>query len=81
MTGEPRIWSQITDTLPDGHSLAGRTLYCQRCEQMVHASNNENMQTWVETGHGPHCLMCFAVIERAVDLEAEGWGLGDPRGG
>lgn len=28
---------------------------------MVHASNNECMQTWVETGEGAYCIRCFGT--------------------
>lgn len=57
---EPLIHSNITDVLPEDHLYAYSTLYCRSCLEMVHACNNECMQTWVETGKGPYCLRCFA---------------------
>lgn len=57
--GEPRIHSHITDALPSGHPLAFTQVHCQICHVLVHAGNNECMQTWVETGQGDHCLACF----------------------
>lgn len=63
---EPRIWSHITDVLPDDHPLAWSTVYCVTCERdgMVHAANNECMTTWVETGKGAYCLPHFVDAVR-----------------
>lgn len=57
---EPVIHSHITDCLPEGHPLAYESVSCIVCGVLVHASNNECMQTWVETGCGSGCLKCFA---------------------
>ena len=56
---EPLIHSCITDGLPDNHPWSGKHLYCTTCEVMIHAGNNECMQTWVETSDGNYCLPCF----------------------
>lgn len=58
---EPLIHSHITDVLPDDHPLAHETIFCGGCTEMLHASNNECMQTWVESGAGAHCLRCFTL--------------------
>jgi hypothetical protein len=67
---EPLIHSHITDELPDAHPLAYKTVDCDKCDVMVHASNNECMQTWVESGKGNYCLACFVSLTDGV-LEAE----------
>lgn len=57
---EPLIHSHITDSLPDTHPLAWDAIMCANgCRTMVHASNNECMSTWVETGRGNYCLPCW----------------------
>ena len=63
---EPLIHSHITDELLDDHPLAFKTVDCEKCGVMVHASNNECMQTWVETGEGNYCLRCFAKLTGEV---------------
>ena len=52
--------SHITDELPSKHPLANEQVYCKSCGELVHAANNECMQTWVETGDGSFCVTCFA---------------------
>jgi len=54
---EPRIHSHIEDCLPDRHRLAYRQVYCDEpfCTQLLHAQNNECMQTWLESGGGNFC--------------------------
>jgi hypothetical protein len=71
---EPRIWSNITDALPEDHPLAFKTLYCVTCDAMLHCGHNECMRTWVETGKGQHCLECFVRTVDGGVLE-DGWGL------
>ena len=70
---EPLIHSHITDVLPADHPLAWETVYCDSCMTMVHASNNECMQTWAETGLGPFCMPCWGKNDLSV-LD-EDWGL------
>lgn len=60
---EPRIYSYITDGLPENHQWANKALYCGHCDTMLHASNNECMTPWVETGIENYCLACFAKID------------------
>jgi hypothetical protein len=61
MQQEPVIHSHITDVLPDNHLQAFQNVCCGNCGVLVHAFNNECMQTWVETGRGAFCLRCFAM--------------------
>lgn len=63
---EPLIHSHITDGLPGDHLLAHEQVVCTGCGVLVHASNNECMQTWIETGRGAYCLKCFAATRGAV---------------
>jgi hypothetical protein len=62
---EPRIWSGITDCLPDGHPLQWENLYCQTCQASVHVGN-ECMTDWVETGKGIYCFPCFVEAVKVV---------------
>jgi len=64
---EPLLHSHITDLLPEDHPLAYECVSCQRCRVMVHASNNECMTMWVETGLGNFCLACFVAVEEATN--------------
>lgn len=68
---EPRIHSYITDELPEEHPLAHKATYCIHCAAMLHASNNECMLTWVETGKGNHCLDCFVQMDRLTEMTDE----------
>ena len=69
---EPRIHSHITDVLPGEHALAYEQVQCLDCGRLVHAFNNECMQTWVETGRGAFCLKCFAATRGGVLDNADG---------
>lgn len=57
---EPLIHSHIEDVLDDTHQSAFKNVWCGDCHTLVHASNNECMTTWVESGEGDFCLTCFA---------------------
>lgn len=59
---EPQIHSHATDVLPEDHPLAWTTVFCKRCDLMLHAFNNECMSTWVETGRGNYCIRCFVSV-------------------
>ncbi len=61
--GEPLIHSHITDVLPKKHPLANEQVYCdfKGCKEMLHAFNNECMQTWVETANGNFCTKHFKL--------------------
>ena len=74
MKNEPVIHSHITDDLPDAHPLAWSVVDCVECGVMLHCSNNECMQTWVETGLGSFCFNCFAGRNTSGFL-AEDYGL------
>ena len=69
MKMEPLIHSHITDVLPDSHPLAFESVFCKTCGEMVHAFNNECMQTWVESGAGSHCIGCFATDASVLEDE------------
>lgn len=67
---EPKIHSHITDELPQNHPLAFSCIYCDSLNclsregsAMLHASNNECMQTWVESGIGNYCIRCFVNLK------------------
>lgn len=70
---DPKLWSHVSDYLPFGHPLACEQVTCGACGVLVHAGNNECMQTWVETGKGAYCLACFTKATETV-VEDE-WGL------
>lgn len=59
---EPKIHSHIEDCLDDDHPLAFEQVRCAKCGELVHAGNNECMQTWVETGQGNYCVVCWSVL-------------------
>ena len=68
---EPRIHSHIDDLLPANHPLAHEDVRCDRCNRFLHASNNECMQTWVETGRGNFCWLCASQqLSRVLQEEA-----------
>lgn len=66
---EPLVHSGITDCLPDEHPLAYETISCKLCKITIHASNNEVMNTWVETGAGNFCIKCFASISETEGID------------
>ena len=65
---EPICHSHITDVLDDDHPLIYEMVYCETCNVMVHACNNECMQTWFEFRNKNFCGNCFAKIL----IESEG---------
>ena len=56
---EPVIHSHMDDVLPKHHPLAYETVSCIKCGEMLHAGNNECMQTWVELRGKTFCITCF----------------------
>lgn len=63
-TREPLIHSHITDVLVEQHPLAYEQVYCDKeCGALLHAANNECMQTWYETEFGNFCTLCFFLNE------------------
>jgi len=76
---DPILHSHIEDALPDDHPLAFKSVYCDGtdCSRMLHAFNNECMQTWVETGQGNYCLGCFMKLGGDGEPQAleDWWGL------
>lgn len=69
--GDPVLHSHVSDVLPDGHKYSHKAIGCARCEVPLHASNNECMVTWVETGKGAFCIKCFAALSDANSLDEE----------
>ena len=59
---DPVFHSHCADVLPDAHPLAFVAVYCGHCGVMVHAFNNECMQSWFETGRGARCFACFICL-------------------
>lgn len=53
------IHTHISDGLEETHPLANESVYCETCKGMLHASNNECMQSWFETDIGNFCTNCF----------------------
>ena len=68
---EPKLHSHIEDVLPDEHPLAFECVICSTCGVMLHASNNEGMQTWIVTGAGNFCVSCFSKIPDVSALDDE----------
>jgi hypothetical protein len=58
---EPLIHSHFEDGLPDNHLLAHQQITCSKCRVLVHARNNECMQTWIETYRGNFCTACMPL--------------------
>ncbi len=72
---EPLLHTDITDTLDVSHPLANVSINCKRCSCPVHASNNECMSAWIETGRGPYCVGCFSRTVAAEGYVEDDWGL------
>ena len=75
---EPQIHSHITDELPSDHPLVNEQVTCDHpaCQELIHAFNNECMQTWVETGQGNFCIECFSRY--ATKVLSDGYGIPEP---
>lgn len=56
---EPELHTNITDELPEDHPQAYENIYCTSCSTLVHAGNNENMDSWLETNSGAYCIPCW----------------------
>lgn len=50
----------IDDKLKNGHPMSYQSVYCNKCNEMLHAANNEFMKPWVESGNGNYCMPCFS---------------------
>lgn len=71
MLREPLLHG-TNDKLPKDSPLlfVAGAIYCKRCCEILHASYNENMQFWVESGKGNFCLPCFSItVERSIEHE------------
>jgi hypothetical protein len=53
------VHTHQTDKLPRIHPKAFESVRCEVCKEALHASNNETMQTWIETNIGNFCLKHF----------------------
>lgn len=62
---EPLFHSEIVDGLNEDHPRAYQAIYCSHCNEMLHCSNNECMQSWLEFAYMPLdlCLSCFIELE------------------
>jgi len=67
---EPVIHSHITDVLPEDHPNAYYCVFCDSCNAMLHANNNECMQTWLETQDGNFCTNCY-ILAPVLRRQAE----------
>lgn len=85
---EPVLHSFITDGLPREHPLAFNTLYCSKCNAMVHHMINECMTEWFEfitpNKSIPVCLDCIIrrlkqTVQRHIDCELIEWAIKDGR--
>ncbi len=62
---DPVCHSHVDDILPDDHPLAFRQVYCHSSRHkiknspLLHAGNNECMQTWFEFSNIALCEQCF----------------------
>ncbi len=72
---EPLIHSHIEDGLPNDHLLAWEGVSCVVCGVLLHAGNNECMQTWVETGRGAYCLKDFILAAPNPEVLDDQFGL------
>lgn len=59
---EPLIHSHIDDGLPDGHRWQWEQVHCKSCGDLVHAGNNECMETWFEFGDAAACAECVGTL-------------------
>lgn len=67
---DPAIHTGHTDCLDDAHPWAYAPVWCGRCKEMVHASNNELMREWVEWNGKALCWDCFVSTTGAPGPEA-----------
>lgn len=58
MYNEPIVHSHNTDCLDDDHEMLNKNVYCEKCNVIVHAFNNECMQTWIEYKGKALCSKC-----------------------
>ena len=69
-TKEPIVHSHVEDLLPEKHPLAFEHVSCDACKEvLLHAANNECMQTWIETEYGNYCTKCFKFSDVLETLE------------
>jgi hypothetical protein len=60
--GEVKVHSHVEDELPDGHPLQWQQVQCVACGVLVHAGNNECMQTWFEFSNANVCAPCVGTL-------------------
>ncbi len=64
----PKPHDHTEDELPESHPLAFDDVFCDGCGAMLHASNNECMQTWFEIEKWNYCEKCFALMSGVVPV-------------
>jgi hypothetical protein len=55
---EPILHTDSVDVLPESHPWCELDVYCAKCNEMLHAGNNECMQSWVEYRGVALCARC-----------------------
>ncbi len=75
---EPQIHSHLSDVLPDEHPLANEDVYCDECKVMLHAHNNECMQTWIEFEDGNFCTNCMGPLREVMYSNTRTMKTGSP---
>jgi formylmethanofuran dehydrogenase subunit E len=63
--------THISDGLPAKHPLCNRHVACDRCDELVHAENNECVQTWFEFRGHVLCASCLKQIPCLYAIEAK----------
>lgn len=76
---EPRVHSHLDDCLPASHHLAWTGVDCAKCGTLVHACNNECMQTWFEFEDVNVCAQCVGTLPKVLHVNS--WPVGDEGGG
>lgn len=63
---DPILHTHGSDVLPADHPWADSSVYCAKCNVMLHAENNECMQSWVEYERVALCTECGKSVFQSV---------------
>jgi hypothetical protein len=66
LADEPLVHSHLSDCLPSSHPLAHKQVHCDKCDGIVHAGNNECMQTWFEFEEANVCAQCMGTLPKVL---------------